>query len=44
MAYIIQNPGSGTVETKNALGDDVSYGELRAVLHHLAFIRAGDAL
>ena len=40
MAYIIQNPDSGTVETKNALGDEVSYGELRAVLNHLAFIKA----
>lgn len=39
MAYIIQNPGSGTTETKNALGDDVSYGELRAVLKHLDYIK-----
>lgn len=40
MAYIVQNPGSGTTETKNALGDDISYAELRAVLKHLVFIKA----
>jgi len=39
MAYVIKNPDSSTVETKVALGDDVSYGELRAVLNHLAFIK-----
>lgn len=39
MAYIIKNRDSSTVETKVALGDDVSYGELRAVLNHLAFIK-----
>ena len=42
MAYIIQNPGSSTSESKTALGDDVSYGELKAVLNHLTFIRAGE--
>lgn len=40
MAYIVQNPGSSTTETKIALGDDVSYSELRAVLKHLVFIKA----
>jgi hypothetical protein len=39
MAYIVQNPGIGTTEIKTALGDGVSYGELKAVLNHLAFIR-----
>lgn len=39
MAYIVQNPGIGTNEMKTALGDGVSYGELKAVLNHLAFIR-----
>ena len=39
MAYITQNPDSGTTETKNALGDDISYGELRAVFNHLLFIK-----
>lgn len=40
MAYIIQHPGIGTAETKNALGDDVSYGELRAVLNHLVYVKS----
>ena len=40
MAYIIQHPGMGTTETKNALGDDVSYGELRAVLNHLVNVKS----
>jgi hypothetical protein len=39
MAYIVQNPGIGTTEMKTALGNEVSYGELKAVLNHLAFIR-----
>jgi len=39
MAYIVQNPGIGTTEMKSALGNEVSYGELKAVLNHLAFIR-----
>lgn len=42
MTFIIQHPGLSTSESKNALGDEVSYGELRAVLHHLVFIRAED--
>ena len=44
MAYIIQHPGMGTSETKNALGDDVSYGELRAVLNHLVYVKSQDSI
>lgn len=40
MAYLIQNPESSTLETKIALGDEISYGEIRAVLNHLAFTKA----
>jgi hypothetical protein len=40
MAYLIQKPESSTVDTKIALGDEISYGELKAVLSHLAFIKA----
>jgi hypothetical protein len=40
MAYLIQNPESSTVDTKIALGDEISYGELKAVLNHLAFTKA----
>jgi len=40
MAYLIQNPESSTVDTKIALGDEVSYGELKAVLNHLAYTKA----
>lgn len=40
MAYLIQNPESSTVDTKIALGDEVSYGELKAVLNHLAFTKS----
>jgi hypothetical protein len=40
MAYIIQHPGMNTAETKNALGNDVSYGELRAVLNHLVYVKS----
>jgi hypothetical protein len=40
MAYLIQNPESSTMDTKIALGDEVSYGELKAVLNHLAYTKA----
>ena len=40
MAYLIQNPEASTVDTKIALGDEISYGELKAVLSHLAFTKA----
>ncbi|WP_036678290.1 helix-turn-helix domain-containing protein [Daejeonella oryzae] len=40
MAYIIQHPGAGSNEIKSALGDDISYGDLKAVMNHLAFINA----
>jgi|JI6StandDraft_1071083.scaffolds.fasta_scaffold02181_7 hypothetical protein len=40
MAYLVQNPESSTMDTKIALGDEVSYGEIRAVLNHLAFTKA----
>ncbi len=42
MAYIVQNPGKSTNETKDDLGDSISYGELKAVMNHLAFIKNGD--
>ena len=40
MAYIIQHPGADSSEIKTALGDDISYGELKAVMNHLAYINA----
>jgi hypothetical protein len=40
MAHIIQNPGLPTGETKAALGEDVSYGELKAVINHLNYINS----
>lgn len=40
MAFIIQNKGLSTNELKHALGEEISYNELRAVHHHLARIRA----
>ena len=43
MAFIIQHPNKGTAEIKNALGDDVSYGELRAVLNHLAYVKTEES-
>ena len=39
MAYIVQNPGKSTTETKNDLGDSISYGELKAVMNHLQYIQ-----
>ncbi len=38
MTYIIQNPRAATSEIKAALGDDISYGELKAVMNHLEFV------
>ncbi|MGV3685534.1 MAG: helix-turn-helix domain-containing protein [Daejeonella sp.] len=43
MTHIVQHPGNSTSEIKNALGDSISYGELKAVTNHLAFIRNGEA-
>ncbi|MEJ6982064.1 HRDC domain-containing protein [Pedobacter sp. P351] len=40
MAQIIQHPGLTTGETKTALGPDISYGELKAVMNHLDFVNA----
>lgn len=42
MTYIIQNPGLGSADIKTALGEDVSYGEIKAVLNHLAFIKMNE--
>ena len=39
MAYIVQNPGKSTTETKNDLGDSISYTELKAVMNHLQYIQ-----
>ncbi|MBC7759469.1 MAG: AAA family ATPase [Phormidesmis sp. FL-bin-119] len=39
MAYIVQHPGKSTTETKNDLGDIISYGELKAVMNHLQYIQ-----
>ncbi len=39
MAYIVQNPGKSTSETKTELGDTISYGELKAVMNHLEYIQ-----
>ena len=40
MAHIIQNPNQSTGETKAALGEDISYGELKAVMNHIRFVNA----
>lgn len=40
MAFIVQNPGKSTSETKMELGDSVSYGDLKAVMNHLQFIQS----
>ena len=40
MAHIIQHPGLTTGETKAALGDAISYGELKAVMNHLNYVNA----
>ena len=42
MAHIIQNPNLSSSERKLALGDEVSYGDLKAVMNHLDFIQAGN--
>ncbi|MGB4398316.1 MAG: HRDC domain-containing protein [Daejeonella sp.] len=39
MAYIVQNPGKSTSETKNELGESTSYAELKAVMNHLQYIQ-----
>lgn len=39
MAYIVQNPGKSTTETKNGLGDKISYTELKSVMNHLQYIQ-----
>jgi tRNA uridine 5-carbamoylmethylation protein Kti12 len=38
--HIVENPGSGTNELKSALGDAVSYADIRAVQQHLTYIRS----
>ncbi len=43
MAYIIQNPGKSTNETKSALGESISYAELKAVMNHLEYIHNQDS-
>ncbi|MES3018952.1 MAG: HRDC domain-containing protein [Bacteroidota bacterium] len=40
MAFIVQNPGKSTSETKMALGETISYGDLKAVTNHLQFIQS----
>jgi len=39
MAFIVQNPGKSTNETKMELGENISYGELKAVMNHLEFVQ-----
>lgn len=43
MAYIVQNPGKSTTETKNDLGDTISYAELKAVMNHLQYIQSQES-
>lgn len=43
MAYIIQNPGKSTNDTKAGLGDSISYAELKAVMNHLEYIHCQDS-
>ncbi|HEY0899407.1 MAG TPA: HRDC domain-containing protein, partial [Sphingobacteriaceae bacterium] len=40
MAHLVQNPDKATSELKAALGEDISYGDLRAVKNHLDFVNA----
>ena len=39
-AHLVQNPSSTTGETKTAMGDEISYGDIKAVTNHLTFVRA----
>ena len=39
-AYLLQHPAQKTGDSKAALGDDVSYGDIKAVMNHLNFINA----
>ena len=38
--YILEHPESGTTDLKNALGENVSYSDIRAVQQHLNFIQS----
>ncbi|HEY1025195.1 MAG TPA: helix-turn-helix domain-containing protein [Sphingobacteriaceae bacterium] len=38
MAYIVQNPDQTTSETKAALGEDISYSDIKAVMNHLSYL------
>lgn len=40
MAFIVQNPGKTTSETKAELGETISYSDLKAVMNHLKFIQS----
>jgi hypothetical protein len=40
MAYLVQHPGLKHGEIKAALGDEISYGELKAVMNHLNYVNA----
>lgn len=40
MAHLVQNPGKSTTETKNGLGESISYAELKAVMNHLLYIHS----
>jgi tRNA uridine 5-carbamoylmethylation protein Kti12 len=42
-AYLVQNPSSPKGETKLAMGEDISYGEISAVISYLAFVKANAA-
>ncbi|MFD2162415.1 HRDC domain-containing protein [Paradesertivirga mongoliensis] len=39
-AYLFENPGQKTGEVKVALGDEISYGDIKAVMNHLTFVNA----
>lgn len=39
-AHLVQNPSSTKSETKLAMDETISYGDITAVVNHLAFIRA----
>jgi tRNA uridine 5-carbamoylmethylation protein Kti12 len=40
MAYVVQNPGKSTSETKMELGESISFSELKAVTNHLQYIQS----
>ncbi len=41
--YLVQNPSSTKSETKLAMGETISYGDITAAINHLAFVQSKPA-